>query len=95
MKNVERQALWWKYAAWTAPFVALAILLGENLLGLDNWIQLTSLIIVVAFIATSVLWWWWALSKIVFIVESSNRIEENFTDLKSELKEIKKNVGNR
>ena len=34
--NIERQALWWKYAAWTSPFVALAILIGEILLGFDN-----------------------------------------------------------
>lgn len=95
MKNIEQQARWWKYAAWTAPFVALAIIVGENLLGFDNWIQSTSLVIMITFIATSVLWWWWAISKIVFMVESAHRIEKNFSDLKDELKEIKRDVGNR
>jgi hypothetical protein len=95
MKNIEQQARWWKYAAWTAPFVALAILVGENLLGFDDWIASTSLVILVTFIATSVFWWWWAISKIVFMVESAHRIEKNFGDLKDELKEIKKNVGDR
>ena len=95
MKNIEQQARWWKYAAWTAPFVALAILVGENLLGFDNWIQSTSLVIVVTFIATSVLWWWWAISKIVYMIECSHRMEKNFSDLKDELIEIKRDVGNR
>lgn len=95
MKNIEQQARWWKYAAWTAPFVALAILVGENLLGFDNLLQITSLIIIVTFITTSVVWWWWALSKIVFMVESAKRSEKNFSDLKEEIKEIKRDVGNR
>jgi hypothetical protein len=95
MKNIEQQARWWKYAAWTASFVALAILTGEHLLGLESLISITSIIIVTVFIATSVFWWWWAISKIVFMVESAHRIEKNFGDLKDELKEIKKNVGDR
>jgi hypothetical protein len=53
MKNIEKQARWWKYSAWTLPFVALAILIGEELLGFDT--APTSFVIVVTFIATSVL----------------------------------------
>jgi len=93
MKNTEKQARWWKYAAWTLPFVALAILIGEELLGFDT--APTSLIIVVTFIATSVFWWWWAISKIVYMIKCSHRIESNFEELKDELKEIKKDVGDR
>ena len=94
MKNsTEQQARWWRYAAWTAPFVALAILIGEELLGFDT--APTSLIIVVTFIATSVFWWWWAISKIVYMIKCSHRIESNFEELKDELKEIKKDVGDR
>ena len=95
MKNTEQQARWWKYAAWTAPFVALAIIVGEKLLGFESWIQSTSLVIVVTFVATSVLWWWWAISKIVYMIECSHRMEKNFSDLKDELIEIKRDVGNR
>jgi len=93
MKNTEKQARWWKYAAWTLPFVALAILIGEELLGFDT--APTSLIIVVTFIATSVFWWWWAISKIVYMIKCSHKMESNFEELKDELKEIKKDVGDR
>jgi hypothetical protein len=93
MKNTEKQAKYWRYAAWTLPFVALAILIGEILLGFDT--APTSFIIVVTFIATSVFWWWWAISKIVYMIKCSHRIEGNFEELKDELKEIKRDVGDR
>ena len=95
MKNIEKQARWWKYAAWTAPFVALAIIIGEQLLGFDNLVQSTSLVIIVTFIATSVFWWWWAISKIVYMIKSAERVEQNFDDFKKELLEIKRDVGDR
>ena len=95
MNKTEQQARWWKYAAWTAPFVALAIVLGEILLGFDSLVNITSVSIVVIFIATSVFWWWWAISKIVYMIQCANRTEENFRTLKDELKEIKRDVGNR
>ena len=93
MKNTENQAKYWRYAAWTSPFVALAILIGEELLGFDT--RPTSFIIVVTFIATSVFWWWWAISKIVYMIKCSHKMESNFEELKDELKEIKKDVGDR
>jgi hypothetical protein len=91
MKETERQARWWKWAAWTAPFVALAILLGEIILGIDT--QPTSFIIVVTFIATSVFWWWWAISKIVYMIKCSYRMEDNFEHIKKEIKQVRKDVG--
>ena len=93
MKNIEQQARWWKYAAWTAPFVALAILVGEKLLGFET--QSTSLIILITFIATSVFWWWWAINKIVLMLRTAERVEDNFLEVKRELKEIKRDVGDR
>lgn len=93
--NIEKQARWWKYAAWTAPFVALAIIIGEILLGFDSIVNITSVSIMVIFVTTSVFWWWWAVSKIVYMVNCSKRIEENFHTLKEELKEIKHDVGDR
>lgn len=95
MKNIEQQARWWRYAAWTAPFVALSILIGEQLLGFESLIGITSTIIVTIFITTSVFWWWWAISKIVYMMNSAQRIENNFDELKNELKEIKRDVVNR
>ena len=91
--NIEKQALWWKYAAWTAPFVALAIIIGEILLGFESLINITVISVIVIFITTSVFWWWWAISKIVYMIECSHKVEKNFDYLSKELKEIKKDVG--
>lgn len=93
--TTEQQARYWRYAAWTAPFAALAIILGEILLGFDSLVKITSIVIVTAFITTSVFWWWWAVSKIVYMVNSTEKVEENFNELKTEIREIKKDVGNR
>lgn len=95
MNNTEKQARWWMYAAWTSPFVALAIIIGEELLGFGSWRTNTAIVISVTFVATSVLWWWWAISKIVKMMSVSERIEQNFKNLHTEIKEIKKDVGNR
>ena len=93
--TTEQQAQYWRYAAWTSPFVALAILLGELLLGFDSIVNITSITIMVIFITTTVFWWWWAISKIVYMVNTAHRVEENFSKLREEIKEIKKDVGNR
>ena len=93
--TTEQQAKYWRYAAWTSPFAALAILLGEIFLGFDSLINITSVTIVTIFITTSVFWWWWAISKIVIMMNSAERVEKNFNEFKEELKEIKKDVGDR
>lgn len=92
-KKTEKEAQYWRYAAWTLPFVALAILIGEKLLGFDT--APTSIVIAVTFVATSVFWWWWAISKIAYMIKCSHRVESNFEAIKNELSEIKKDVGNR
>ena len=93
--DVKKQAQLWKYAAWTAPFTALTIILGQIFLGFDSLVNITSIIIVTVFITTSVFWWWWAVSKIVFMVRSAERVVQNFDKLSREIKEIKKDVGDR
>jgi len=93
--TTEQQAKYWRYAAWTSPFAALAILLGEIFLGFDSIVNITSIIIMTIFITTSVFWWWWAVSKIVFMVQSAEQVVQNFDELSKEIKEIKKDVGDR
>jgi len=85
IKDTLAQASYWAYAAWTLPFVALAVLTGEILIGHESWMGHTAITVVVTFIITSVFWWWWALSKIVFMIRATQQVEENFTELKSEL----------
>ena len=93
--TTEQQAKYWRYAAWTSPFAALAIILGEILLGFDSLVNITSIIIVTVFITVSVFWWWWAISKIVHMVKTTEKTVQTFDEIKHELKEIKKDVGDR
>ena len=93
--TIEQQAKYWRYAAWTSPFAALAILLGEIFLGFDSVINITSIIITTIFITVSVFWWWWAISKIATMMKSTERVEKNFEVFKKELIEMKRNVGDR
>ena len=93
--TTEQQAQYWRWAAWTSPFVALAIILGEHFFGFDSIINVTSVSIVAIFITVSVFWWWWAISRIVYMMKKNEGIEKNFESIKQELREIRKDVGNR
>ena len=93
--TIEQQAKYWRYAAWTSPFAALAILLGEIFLGFDSVVNITSIMVTTIFITVSVFWWWWAISKIVYIMNAAERVEKNFESVKKELIEIKRDVGDR
>lgn len=91
MKDPQ-QIKWWKYAAWTLPFVALTILIGEILLGFDSY--LTAIIISTTFIASTVLWWWWAINKIAVMLSRSEKMQESFKTLSEDIKEVKRDVVN-
>ena len=95
-KNIDktlREASYWAYAAWTAPFVALAVLIGEILIGTDSVLGATSIAVVVTFVTTSVFWWWWAITKIVYMVKMTSQVEQNFDELKKELTKLNKDLN--
>lgn len=93
--TIEQQAKYWRYAAWTSPFAALAILLGEIFLGFNSVVNITSIMVTTIFITVSIFWWWWAISKIVYMMNAAERVEKNFESVKKELIEIKRDVGDR
>lgn len=95
IKKTQKEAKLWMYAAWTLPFVALAVLIGEILIGHETLLGATSIAVAVTFVATSVFWWWWAITKIVYMIKSSDNVIRDFETIKHELREIKKDVGNR
>lgn len=90
-----KEARYWKYAAWTMPFVALAVLIGEIILGHKQEQAITSMIIIATFVTTSVFWWWWSLNKIVYMIKKSDQVLDDFVEVKKQLQEIKENVVNR
>jgi hypothetical protein len=84
------QAQYWMWAAWTLPFLALAILTFEYFLGWESFYSKTFVIISVSFFTVSVFWWWWAINKIIVLLESFHRTEQHFEDVKHELRETRK-----
>ena len=96
MKKIDktlREASYWAYAAWTAPFVALAVLIGEILIGTDSILGATSIAVVITFVTTSVFWWWWAITKIVYMVNMTTQVEQNFNQLKNEISKLNKDLN--
>lgn len=88
IKNISQQARWWAYAAWTAPFVALAALVTEHFFA-PSLYGITIMCITSTFIAVSVYWWWWALTRIVEMTKMAQRNEDKFAEILHEIKQSK------
>lgn len=88
-EQTKRQTRWWSYAAWTLPFVALAILTVEEYLGLDEFHRKILGSVLVIFFSASVFWWWWALHKIKYIIESLRNTDKNFEEVKQEIRQTR------
>lgn len=91
-EKAKVEAKWWSWAAWTLPFVALAILSFEQFFGLETLYAKTVVVIAVTFFTISVFWWWWAISKIVVLLQSFQRTEQHFLDVKNELKKTREAI---
>lgn len=81
-----KETMYWRWAAWTLPFVALALVVTEYLLGWDSALQKTVISIVVIFFGVSVYWWWWALTRIILLLSALKKTEESFEEIKHELR---------
>lgn len=92
LKKTEKQASQWRYAAWTLPFVALALLIASEILGIQSVTNLLIIGIVVTFFAVSVFWWWWAIDKIYQIIKAFDKTDSSFEKAIKELKAIRKDI---
>ena len=88
-EKFKRQSKLWRYAAWTAPFVALAALIGTEYIVLNDYKGYVSLAVVIVFISTSVFWWWWVMDKLNDLVRLILSSEEKFLEVKDYIKETK------
>ena len=93
-QQIIKQARWWAYAAWTLPFVALALLVGFEYFNLDNLYDIIAITIIVVFFSVSVFWWWWAIDAIKKMFVLMKNTEENFNTVKETLKETKEILKN-
>jgi hypothetical protein len=88
--QAKKESRLWAYAAWTLPFIAIAVLVFEHLIGWDSVITKTLTTIAIVFFSISVFWWWWALNSIVIILDAMNKNEKHFEEIKEELRETRK-----
>lgn len=97
-KKARKEASIWAYAAWTLPFVALALIVFEYYIGSNDLLHKIIVAITVTFFGISVYWWWWALHKFVMLLEAFKETEINFKSIQQELRKTREtisNVGNR
>lgn len=87
MKNYTRA---WIYAGLTMPFTALTAIIITNVIGWESILDSLVSIILIVFITTCVIWWWWAMHYIGVLTKTLIKTEEKFSELKKELKEIRK-----
>lgn len=92
---VNKQSKWWKYAAATLPFSALAILVFEYFLGWSELYAKTLIIISTAFFTVSVIWWWWAIDKLLHIIQTAKKTESNLNKVKDEIHSLRKQINNK
>lgn len=103
VKRAGQEVRLWTYAAWTLPFLAIALIVFEHFIGVDTWISTTLVIITTIFFSISVFWWWWALNKVVTIMAAMKANEDRFQEVIHEMKQTRKvmnelldqDVGNR
>ena len=41
---------------------------------------------------TSVLWWWWALRRILYMIKTTQQVEQNFESLMAEISSLRKDM---
>ena len=92
--KARKEASWWQYAAWTLPFVAIAIIVFSYWIGTDTWIKISIVSITVTFFTVSVFWWWWAVRKFAVLLTAMNDTNKNFIAVKDGLKEIRDEIRN-
>lgn len=92
--KIVKQTKAWAIAAWTLPFVALAILINLEILGLDTIKEYATIAISVTFFTVSVFWWWWVMAQIRYVFKCMEDTSQSFNEIKKDLAEIKKDVVN-
>lgn len=79
------QVKWWKYAAWTLPFAALAIIFFASKIGFSTYQHQITSIVGIVFVSVSVFWWWWAIDKILVLYSINQKVYSKLTVIKNEL----------
>lgn len=92
LQKTKKEASWWLYAAWTAPFVALAALFFLQVIGWAEIYEKSLVIGSVIFFSVAVFWWFWAVYKIKFLADVISKSVDNFKDIKDTVREIRDHI---
>jgi hypothetical protein len=91
--DIKTQAKYWKYAAWTLPFVALAAIVFAFWIGDDTLLAKFIIIICTIFFSISVFWWWWALDKFTQLIKEKLGLEKKLEFFADEIRAIRKDIS--
>jgi len=91
-QSTETQVRLWKYAAWTLPFVALAVIVFSSFVGIDTLFNKAIVVISSAFFAVAVFWWWWALHKLLDVVKVLDATARSLRWVKDSIGSIRKDL---
>jgi len=88
-EKTKKEVRWWRYAAWSLPFVALAGLIFFNLLGWDSAFEKALVIGSTIMFGISVFWWWWAIYKIFNFADMMGKTADRIDSIKKEFNNLK------
>jgi len=88
--ETKHQVRWWSYAAWTLPFVALALIGIDEFFQYNDMLRRTLVAAGLTFFCVCVFWWWWAIFKIRDIVQGFSNTIESLSEVKEEIVRTRK-----
>jgi hypothetical protein len=91
--TTNREVRWWAYAAWTAPFTALAGIFFLDQIGWSDGISRLVVIGGVIFFTAAVYWWWWAIFKLARISNLLLETAENLKKIGKEMRAVGKEIA--
>lgn len=93
--KIDKQVKIWKWLASILPLTALAVISLVHFLGTDTYFKITVIVIVAGLSVTSFAWWWWAIDKIRAWFKLIGETQSALTEIKNDIKEVKKDVSDR
>jgi hypothetical protein len=93
--KIDDQVKIWKWAASILPLTALAVISLSYFLGTDTWLKCAIIATVAGFMLASFTWWWWAIDKIRAWFKLIGETQIALSEIKDDIKEVKKDVSDR
>jgi hypothetical protein len=93
--KIDNQVKIWKWLASILPLTALAVISLVYFLGTDTYLKLAVIATVAGFMLASFVWWWWVIDKIKAWFKLIGETQTALKDIKEDIQEVRKDVGDR